>query len=305
MVFSYFGDLWDNYSLAVITAFIVFLFMTLILDGLKFSDVKFLRYVQYFMLSSLFLYLYINFFSLPIIYAAEKDPALSAEMKITKESIDRLSDSIKSVGSNIGLGVTVGGLSAATATALKGTAMPPVQKVGAILVSGVVAASIHVGVTAINRGKKNEESPASDNSLSNHNVDSNFNINSPLELNETLSSNSNYVEDLLYSILSLNICTLLLFLFFLLSLISRLLIINGINLNFIDKILPITYSDKIKKFFISIYGMFSKTNNIYSIFLIIFLLISCLGSIIFTYELINNFEVFSKDYLDFINKHKK
>jgi hypothetical protein len=149
-------------------------------------------------------------------------------VKITKESIDSLSNSIKSVGSNIGLGATVGGLSAATA--LKGTTMPPVQRVGAIIVTGVVAASIHVGATAINRGKKNEESPASKNSLSNHNVNSNFDINSPLELNETLSSNSNYVEDLLYSILSLNICTLLLFLFFLLSLISRLLIINRINL---------------------------------------------------------------------------
>jgi hypothetical protein len=58
VVFNYFADLWDSYSLAVITAFTVFLFMTLILDGLKFSDVKFLRYAQYFMLSSLFLYLY-------------------------------------------------------------------------------------------------------------------------------------------------------------------------------------------------------------------------------------------------------
>ena len=105
--------------------------------------------------------------------------------------------------------------------------------------------------------------------------------------------------------MSLNICTLLLFLLFLLSLISRLLIINGTYFKFIDKILPITYSDKIKKFFISIYGMFSKTNNIYSIFLIIVLLISCLGSIYLINELIINFEVFSKDYLDFINKHKK
>ena len=317
VVFNYFAGLWDSYSLAVITAFIVFLFITFILDGLKFSDNKFLRYAQYFILSSLFLYIYLNFFSLPITYASENDPALTANITITKDSMDRLNDnvatigsslnhlsnSVASVGSNLGLGATVGGLSAATASALKGTAMPPAQRVGAIIVTGVVAASIHVGVTAINRGKKNEESSISENASSNNHVNSNFDINSPLELNETLSSN--YVEDLLYSILSLNICTLLLFLFFLLSLISRLLIINRINLNFIDKVLPIAYSEKIKKFLNSIYGVFGKTNNIYSILLIIVLLISCLGSIYFTYELINNFEVFSKDYLDIINKHKK
>jgi hypothetical protein len=50
-----------------------------------------------------------------------------------------------------------------------------------------------------------------------------------------------------------------------------------------------------------------KTNKIYTFFLITVLLISSLASIYFTIELINNFEHFSRDYLNFIsvNNDKK
>ena len=88
MFFNYFGDLWNNYSLGIITAFIVFLFITFILDNLKLSDDKFLRLIQDFMLGFLFFYLYFKFFSLSSVYTAEKplssDPVLSTNVNINK-----------------------------------------------------------------------------------------------------------------------------------------------------------------------------------------------------------------------------
>ena len=125
---------------------------------------------------------------------------------------------------------------------------------------------------------------------------------SSLEVNEILSSNSNYVEDLLYSMLILNTCTLLLFLLFLLSLINKFILMNNINLTFMDKIFSKSYSEKLNNFILYFYKLFGSTNNIYSIFLIILILVSCLSSIYFIYELIDNFEQFSRDYLDFLNK---
>lgn len=308
------SNLFNNYSLAIIIAFITFVFITLILDNFKFSNVKFIRLVQYFVLGFLFLYLYFKFFSLPTVYAAEKtspiDPVLSTkiDINITKDAENHLGDGLITIGSNIGLGATVGATAGAVASVVKTAPISPVQKVGAVLLGATVGASIHVGATAINRGRKNNnESSTNNNNLLTSDIPSpKYDINSPLESNEILSSN--YVEDLLYSLLSLNICTLLLFLLFLLSLINKLILVKGINLNFLDaggRILPKIYRERIKSFIFSIYNLSSKTNTIYSVYLIIVLFISCLGSIYFTYELINNFEEFSRDYLNFINKYKK
>jgi hypothetical protein len=305
------ANLLNNYSLAIIIAFITFVFTTLILDNFKFSNVKFIRLVKYFVLGFLFLYLYFKFFSLPSVYAAEKtppiDPVLSTkiDINITKDAVNHLGDGLITIGSNIGLGATVGATAGAVASVVKTAPISPVQKVGAVLLGATVGASIHVGATAINRGRKNNnESSTNNNNLLTSDIPSpKYDINSPLESNEILTSN--YVEDLLYSLLSLNICTLLLFLLFLLSLINKLILVKGINLNFLDKILPEIYRERIKSFISSIYNLSSKTSTIYSVYLIIVLFISCLGSIYFSYELINNFEEFSRDYLYFINKYKK
>jgi len=74
-----------------------------------------------------------------------------------------LSDGLVTIGSNIGLGISAGGTAAAVASVVKGTPISPIQKVGALLVSSAVGASIHVCAIAINRGRRNnDESTTSD-----------------------------------------------------------------------------------------------------------------------------------------------
>lgn len=296
----FFTNLWLNYHVAIITAFITFIFMIFILDKFKFSDVKFLRYLQYSALGILFFYIYINFLTQTTYSTNGEDPIVSTTVVFSKEGLKHVGDGLMSVGSNIGLGATVGGTAGAVAAVIKSAPIPPAQKVVAVLIGATVGGAIHMGVTAINTGKKNKISGSSD--LATETTSSSkYDASSPLEVNELLLNNSNYVEDLLNSILILNICTLLLFLLFLLSLINKVILTKGINLSFINKILPKSYSNKLSNFILYFYKFFGSTNKIYSIFLIIFILLSCLGSIYFVYELISNFEQFSKDYLNFIN----
>jgi len=298
------ADLFNNYSLVIITAFITFVFITLVLDNFQFSDVKFIRYIQYFVLGFLSIYLYLKFFCLSVSCVYEErppvDPVLSTkiDINITRDAVSYLGDGLLTIGSNIGLGATVGATAGAVASVLKTAPIPPVQKVGAVLFGAALGAGIHVGTTAINRvGNSSKESSTNNNSLLTSDAPSpKYDINSPLESNEILPSNC--AEDLLYSILTLNICTLFLFLLFLLSLISKLILVKGINLEFFDKILPPIYSKRIKSFIIPIYSLSSRTNAIYSVYLIIVILISCLGSIYFTCGLINNFEAFARAYLN-------
>jgi hypothetical protein len=277
--------LFNSFYLVIITTFITFLSITFILDGFKISDVKIIRYSQYFVLCLISLYLYFKFFSLPSVYASEKtppiDPVLSnVNIKITKDAVGSISDGLVTIGSNNRLGATVGATAAAVASVIKTAPIPPIQKVG--YVSNIQLFKLLLS-----------------------NPSSSAGINSPLELNESLLSNSNYVEDLLYSMLTLNVCTLLLFIFFLLSMINKIIFLNGINSNFIDKILPAVYSEKVKSIILSTYKFYSKSNMIYIVFLIIVILISSLASIYFNYELINNFEQISKDYLSFISRENE
>lgn len=87
----------------------------------------------------------------------------------------------------------------------------------------------------------------------------------------------------MYSLLTLNVCTLLLFILFILSLINKLLLVKGLNLKIIDKILPFIKSEKLKGFIDSAYQFSDKVNIFYSIFIIIFIFISSLASIYFIY----------------------
>ena len=303
----FFINLWFNYHIAIITAFIAFVITIFILDKFKFSDVKFIKYLQYSVLGILFLYIYINYLSQTVYSTNGDDPIVSTTVTFSKEGLEHVGDGIRTVGSNIGLGATVGGTAGAVAAVIKSAPIPPVQKVAAVLVGAVVGGAIHVGVTAINTGKKNKISESSNIDLQSDlgvktESSSKYVANSPLEANELLTSNTNYVEDLLYSMLILNTCTLILFLLFLLSLINKFILMNNINLTFMDKIFSKSYSEKLNNFILYFYKLFGSTNNIYSIFLIILILVSCLSSIYFIYELIDNFEQFSRDYLDFLNK---
>ena len=156
--FIFFTNLWFNYNVAIIVAFITFLTMIFILDNFKFSDIKFIRLLQYSMLGILFFYIYINYLTQTIYTTEGNDPTVSTTVVASKEGLKHIGDGLMSVGSNIGLGATVGGTAGAVASVIKSAPIPPVQKVGAVLIGAVAGGAIHVGVTSINTGKKKKNS---------------------------------------------------------------------------------------------------------------------------------------------------
>jgi len=57
------------------------------------------------------------------------DLVLSTNVNINKEAIDRLSDGLVMIGSNIGLGISASGTAIVVASVVKGTPISPIQKV--------------------------------------------------------------------------------------------------------------------------------------------------------------------------------
>src|SRR6202043_230966 len=100
---------------------------------------------------------------------------------------------------------------------------------------------IHVGVhnvlTAKKENSNNENSFDKTSSISESNEPfTDFSVPSPLELSES-SHSSHFLEELLLCVISLNICSLLLLILFLLALANKFILTKSLNLNFLYKIL--------------------------------------------------------------------
>jgi hypothetical protein len=123
--------------------------------------------------------------------SADKDKTnisvgVGATVVLSPEAATQIGNSIRNVGSNIGLAGTVGALAAGVAKSVSKSAIPPVQKAGIVVAASILGAGIHIGASAINRSNSGAENPGPNGS-------GNFK-------NLVAGSENSPLEDLLFSL---------------------------------------------------------------------------------------------------------
>lgn len=134
-------------------------------------------------------------------YVKDGDINLNTSVSIGKDAAVEISRGISSVGSQVGLGTSIVGVSAAIGKSIAKSSIPPVQK--AIIIGGgaFIGGLIHSGISHINRANAIEAISKNSSSYSNSNSYTNTIVN---KLLDELSSNSSPIEGLLLSIQGIN-----------------------------------------------------------------------------------------------------
>jgi len=337
-LFYYFLLVIDKNKLLIFSILISFLVFTFLLDGFKLSENKIIRRLQVFIfiiLIFLFLVIIKEYFFSSIIEcagsAANNTPLnnpninLSGNVTISKQGAEEISKGITNAASNLGLGAAIGGAAAATASLAKSLPLPPMQKVGVAALGAVIGGTTHAGVTALNRSLAESKSnstkstnlfssgQSSINSSSSAQTSESsfesFSIFSPKETTFTESLDSNPVETLLSSILTLNVCSLILIFFLILLLSTKIIISKNFEFKWLDSLNQNILGPKgvtLKSFILKSFNYFSlwqnKSSTATIVITLILLLISQTISVYFLSELIHNFESFSQLYLKYLNK---
>jgi hypothetical protein len=86
-----------------------------------------------------------------------KDINLHGHVSVNAEAGKAIGQGLQNIGSQIGLGATIAGVSAAVSKAVAKTGMPPLQKAGAIVGSGILGGIGHSLISNVNRNAVNGE----------------------------------------------------------------------------------------------------------------------------------------------------
>jgi hypothetical protein len=184
--------------------------------------------------------------------------SLSANVDVSKEAAIELSKGISNLGSQLGLGGTVAGVSAAVAKGLSKSSLPPVQKVGLIMGAAMAGAGIHLGASAINR-KNNIINLAKTDAT----VSSNIERRSISKFIDDGMTDHSPIKDLIFSIEILNNVSLFLLFILFMQLFFKLYIDeNKVKFN-ISSIVGNTLNEKLNYYVVKIITLNKQMSHIY------------------------------------------
>ena len=220
------------------------------IDGFKLSENKYIKYfhilVCIVLVSAILLYIIKNNLDNITIFNQDRNEDkinIQGNIHLDKESAKVISQGLKTGASQIGIAGTVAGVAAATATILKISALPPMQKAAGVVMASAVGGVIHVGTSYLNRSLiELELKDKNDKSASGATESGSGDLDIPSILEGDLFSkifyNDNSVESLIYSIYALNVLSLFLIFNLLLMFLFRRISskIANSEFNFIDKI---------------------------------------------------------------------
>lgn len=130
--------------------------VSLYLDDLKLHNNVYIKYMQLFCLILIPLYLIYKTYSIwnyvnIISHVKDNDINLHGHVSLNKDAAAEISKGISTVGYNLGLGASIAGIGTAVAKAVAKSSMPPLQKAGLIISSGLITGVGHSIITNINR----------------------------------------------------------------------------------------------------------------------------------------------------------
>ncbi len=259
--------------------------LILYLDNFKLSSFIVIKYLKIFTIILILILIILDsaYFIDTINCINDKDNGVNihGHINMTKEAAESISQSITTVGSNLGLGATIAGVGTAVGKSVAKSAMPPLQKAGIIVGGALTAGFGHSIITTVNRNQVKLENLSNPDNVSNLSS----NINKLLDDSSTWSP----LETLLFDIKGLNTICLGLIIILVIQIIFKFYIKDKVILNFSNK-LGVTINNKLE-YYINKIIMLNKKMSIIYIWVIIFILLCALSfSIYASDELFNNLD---------------
>jgi hypothetical protein len=189
--YSVLGDIIEFMSLLFFSSSLTLFY----LDDFKLSEIRFIKIIQIFSFVCILIYMSCKLYNESnsslsdiVSYATgnknNKDINLHGHISINAEAARVLNQGMQTATSNIGLGATIAGVSTAVGKAIAKSGMPPLQKAGIIMSSGLLSGIGHSLLSNVNRNTTNENniitSTASSSNSQVHNFLNNSNL-SPLQ----------------------------------------------------------------------------------------------------------------------------
>ena len=187
-----------------------------------------------------------------ISYAKDTDVNLHGHVSINKEAAAEISKGISTVGSNLGLGASIAGIGTAVAKAVAKSSMPPLQKAGLIISSGLITGVGHSIITNINKYR-----------YFNENISSKTEFSNSSNINKFMDNGSNSpLQNLLFDIEALNYVCLGLMFILVIQIAFKYYFIDNLKLN-LSTILGIHINNKLEYYINKTITLNKKMSHIY------------------------------------------
>ena len=268
------------------------------LDNFKLNENKWIKYTQIFSFVAtsfiIILLIYNNIYTDIInhIKDGDNDIHLHGHVSIDKDTGKAIGQGIgqgiSTVGSQWGLGGTIVGVSTAVSKTLAKSSIPPLQKAGIIVASGVFGGFAHSAISFINR-----------NAIRTENIITSSSNTTSSQISKFIDDSSvSSLQGFLFSAEMMNYACLSLLYFLIIQLVFKLYFKDTIKLN-LSKLLGTNTNTKLEYYFIKIIK-FNKQMSIIWIWFIFIILIIKLGIEAYSlYKLSINLDSFIDGYISF------
>ena len=264
------------------------------LDGFKLSK-NYIKYIQIISFGTMFLitmFICYNNFKLvnPVIYVTNNgNLELHGHVSMDKEAAKVIGSNINSIGSQVGLGATITGVSMAISKAIAKSGIPPLQKAAIIGAGATFGGVVHSTFTSINR----KENVVQNDSYSDSNISNN--INKLVD-----DSSSSPLTDLISNMEILDYICIGLIYVLCIQMLFKLYLKENSKID-LSNIIGEKFNGSLNYYFMKILSMNRSMNNIYIAIIIALLILIILFHIYICNELIENIDSYIKAH-NIINK---
>lgn len=205
-----------------------------------------------------------------------------ATVSIGKDAAKELSKGMQTVASQVGLGASMVGIATAVSKGIAKTTLPPVQKAGVIIGSGLIAGIGQSILSNINRNKVIQDNILTSTSNTNKSSD---NLNK--FISDTTSSSP--LENLLFDVEALNYICLSLVFILIIQILFKFYLKDNLNLN-MSKFLGANINNKAEYYLNIVISLNKKMSFIYIWLILIALIVGLYFSCYASSELYNNLD---------------
>ena len=224
---------------------------------------------------------------------------MKGKVTLDKNAEAEVARGLSNLGDNVGLGACVGELASVVAKSIAKSYIPPFQKAGLVVASGIAGAILHTGASAINAQTHAASSISKSSGSTGQNT-------LPKDVNQLIGSLHDLtpLEILLQCICILNCLCIWIMIFLSMQILFKIYLSDKPELKFIDSLLPFN-SEKIKIYIFKLIRLNKNLSLFYSIFAILLLFICMAGSVYFSLELYNNISSYVDVYTELAKNKKK
>jgi hypothetical protein len=214
----------------------------------------------------------------------DSDINVHGHVTLDKEAAKHISNGLNTIGSQIGLGASIVGIGSAVGKVIAKSSMPPLQKAGIIIGSGLITGFGHSIISNINRNSVTEEYIKNNTNIVDNHVN-NVNSNISKLVDDTISSSP--LENLLFDIEGISYTCLSLVIILAIQILFKFYMKENTSLK-LSNILGKSFNDKLEYYLNKIIVLNKKMSNIYIVFIIILLITGLSFSAYASGELYNN-----------------